>query len=623
MKYQKFATTPFSQEVLRQGKGSGQVALAEFQRLSTAARTADETTAIGASARDLCVKKGTFDNYDFCTELSDNSRAPFALECLQKEFRRQGGQPAGALYPIDTSQGNPLKAELDSVKIQLKYLYGLGLGPGSGNKTFDRLYAQEKDLSTQVNAGNTFNYWNTNYNTWGEVKAAMMDLTAATKSSSKDIQSVALKKLLGIQREKPALAQIDPKNGFEILFFPYPGHGQDDKLTLLGRRVLGSEDFPQIRDWATGPKFQTGFTEMHFAIITNLRPNADENNIAFQISTDDGTALSVNTDIDPIRKNISEPNYFSRFFGQAPSQYENVCTQLVAGGPNYVTIRYYDGGGAAAFRLQFRNCSTSEVKTIPPYMFTLTQEPSAPYAAFEVMKRDDAFYFEELRLGRGMLAAVTGGSGRTEVLDSAPALPGNRIPYRVSAGASWVTKSRVAFQALRTISFAWVLEGGNGTVFSWVERVTGNGLVVSVNGQQMNVSWKVGGITTLQGSLPVPIASGVPLYTRITFEAVGGTSLPNQIRISIIRMSVNDVSNLDNPTNQILLVAQNGVLFTRYIRDQNMAGFMGFGVATGAGANGQGGAGIQVGFLHLFDYVLDSARTQNDVTGSWQRKFIY
>jgi hypothetical protein len=256
-------------------------------------------------------------------------------------------------------------------------------------------------------------------------------------------------------------------------------------------------------------------------------------------------------------------------------------------------------------------------------MFTLTQEPSAPYAAFEVLNRDDMLVFEELRLGRGMLAGTTGGTGRTEVLQSGQTLPGGLIPYRVSAGASWTVKARVAFQALRSISFAWLLEGGNGTVFSWVDRVSGNGLVISVNGQQMNVSWKVGGITSLQGSLPVPVSSGVPLYTRITFEAVGGASLPNQIRVATIKMSVNDVSNLDNPTNQVVLVAQNGVLFTRYIRDQNMAGFLGFGVASGGGASGQSGVGIQVGFLHLFDYVLDSAHTQNDVSGTWQRKFIY
>jgi hypothetical protein len=451
----------------------------------------------------------------------------------------------------------------------------------------------------------------------------MKELAATTKSASKDTQSVALKQFLGIQREKAALTQIDPKNGFEIFFFPYPGWGQDDKLTLLGRRVLGAEDFPTIPDWSTGPKFQTGIQNMHFAILTNLRPTADETNIAFQVSTDDGTALSVNTDIDPIRTNVSEPNYFSRFFDQATSQYQNTCTQLVAGGPNYVTIRYYDGGGAAAFKLQFKHCATGEVKPIPPSMFTLTQEASAPFVAFEVFNREDVLVFEELRLGRGMLAGITGGTGRTEVLSSGTLIPGGRIAYRIGAGASWTVKARVAFQALRTITFAWVLEGGSGTVFSWIDRVSGNGLLVSVNGQQMYVSWKGSGTTPLQGSLPIPVPQGTALYTRITFETVGGASLPNQIRIATIKMSVNDVSLLDNPTNQIVLVAQNGVLFTRYIRDATMAGYLGFGVAGGSGASGQSGAGLQVGFLHVFDYIVDTANTQKDVSGTWQRKFIY
>jgi hypothetical protein len=619
-KYQLFATTPLNTDILRQGKGSAQLALAEFQRLSQDAKTKDETTAIGASARDLCSKQGFFEKYDFCTELSDSTRSPFALECLQKEFRRQGGQPAGTLYPVDTTQGNPLQAELNAINEDMKYLTGLGLNPSSGNETFNNRYARQKELNEQLNAGNTFNYWNVTYNTWGEVRSAIGQLVLRTKSTDKTVQAVALKQLLGISREKDALNQIDPQNGFEIFFFPYPGYGNDDKLTFLGRRVLNSEDFPQNPNWTTGNKFNTGFKQMHFAIVTNLRPNQAENNVAFQVTTSDGTALAVNADIDPIRTNVTEPNYFSRFFNQASTQYANVCTQLATNGPNYVTIRYYDGGGSASFNLQFRNCSSGEVKTIPSYMFSLTQEPAAPLASFEVINRDNSIFFEELRLGRGLFKGTTGGNGRVGIAENTT-IAGNLIPYRISGGASWQVKTRIAYQSLRTISFIWQKDGSsttNSTIFYWLGA--GNGLKVGITGSQLTAIWKMGD-ATIQGSAAAPLTGNGPYYTRITFEATD-TLLPSKIRIATIPVSVNDTTQLERDANQTILTPSNGILFDRYIRDNNMAGFMGFGAAPGETTQSNP-VGLLIGFLHLFDYVLDGMKSQLDIAGQWKRKFIY
>jgi hypothetical protein len=51
-----------------------------------------------------------------------------------------------------------------------------------------------------------------------------------------------------------------------------------------------------------------------------------------------------------------------------------------------------------------------------------------------------------------------------------------------------------------------------------------------------------------------------------------------------------------------------------------MAGFMGLGAPPGSQTNN---IALQVGFLHVFDYVLDSTKSQVDATGQWKRKFIY
>ena len=626
-KYQTFATTPLNADILSQGAGSATMALNGFQQLASDANTKDITTAIGAAARDLCLKKGVYDTYDFCSELTDSSRSPFPLECLQKLFKRSGGQATGTLYPIDTSSPtNPVGEELASVNSQLKYLYGLGLGPGSGNTTFNNLYAQQQTLTAQLSAGNTFQYWNKNYNTWGDVKAAMRDLAAATKSTDQGEQSAALTQFLGIKRAAGDLPQIAAKNGFEIFFFP----GTTNNNTFLGRRVLGSGDFPSMGPNYGGPKFQTGFTQMQFAIITNLRPDQTETNLSFQVDTSDGTALSVNTDIDPIRTTANDSTYFSRFFDQTSTHYENVCTTLVAGGPNYLTIRYYDNHGNASFKIQTRNCSSGEKKPIPPYMFSLTQEPAAPFASFSVLYRDDVAYFEEMRLGRDLFSAILVGSGGGGKVLSGQPLKGGLIPYRIGGGSGWQVKTRIAFQSLRTITLAWALDGtsvGTGAtsapLFSWADPTTGNGLTLVLAGQQLIASWTIQGSAPITGTLPVNIHGvGTTNYTRITFEAIGGVLLPNQIRIATIAMDLNDLTNIEQSANQILLVAPN-ILFTRYIQNQSMAGYITVGTPQGSAATGSGGVGILLAFLHIFDYIVDTTKAQTDITNSWQRQFIY
>ena len=211
-----------------------------------------------------------------------------------------------------------------------------------------------------------------------------------------------------------------------------------------------------------------------------------------------------------------------------------------------------------------------------------------------------------------------------KILENNP-LPGNLIPYNISANGGWRVKTRIAFQSLRTITFVWALDGTGtgGTIFSWVDPVSGNGFILSVNGQQLTATWTIQGGATLQGTMPVSVNAQNTNYTRITFEAVGGVMLPNQIRIATVAMNLNDITNIENPTNQILLVTQGAGLFARYIQNQSMAGFMTFGASQGSAASGQGGVGLLIGFLHLFDYIVNAANSQVDVSGGWKRKFIY
>jgi len=195
----------------------------------------------------------------------------------------------------------------------------------------------------------------------------------------------------------------------------------------------------------------------------------------------------------------------------------------------------------------------------------------------------------------------------------------------MNPGSRWEIKSRIAFQSLRTITLVWGITTpptGQASIFYWMERVTGNGLQLylegSANGVMLKARWSIAG-SPLDASSSSPLQGNGPFYTRITFEATNST-LPTIIRIATIPMSINDITRLDAPTNQIIISPTNAMLFNRYIQDQTMAGFMGLGSLPGVQTNN---IALTIGFLHIFDYVVDSERAQTDIKGAWKRKFIY
>ena len=79
--------------------------------------------------------------------LADSDRADAIADCYGVGLDSAAGSGAANITP---SAAAVLKSQLDSVNSQLQYLYGYGLGPGSGNATFDRLYAQQQSILAQA-----------------------------------------------------------------------------------------------------------------------------------------------------------------------------------------------------------------------------------------------------------------------------------------------------------------------------------------------------------------------------------------------------------------------------------------------------------------------------------------
>ena len=142
--YQRTAQPPFNAQIFQQGQTTVAQALAEVKQLAANAQQST-TSAIGAAARDLCIQKGAIDQFDFCSEVLDNTPGPFDQNCLQKLFLQLGGQPSGQLYP----------------------------------------------------SASTMQSFYNNFGSWGSIRQALNGLVAQTKSNNFTTQASALKALYG------------------------------------------------------------------------------------------------------------------------------------------------------------------------------------------------------------------------------------------------------------------------------------------------------------------------------------------------------------------------------------------------------------------------------------------
>ncbi len=98
--YQQRAPLGLNEYGLKRGKMSMNDALNEFDRLaSSASKTPSGGNALDFATRDLCLKQGELDNFDFCSELKGSTVGPYTMDCLQKAFIKAGGEKNGLMYP--------------------------------------------------------------------------------------------------------------------------------------------------------------------------------------------------------------------------------------------------------------------------------------------------------------------------------------------------------------------------------------------------------------------------------------------------------------------------------------------------------------------------------------------
>lgn len=557
-KYQQLASVPLLESAVRDGKTSTDLALANFKALAAEANTVRDTVQ-NFAARDLCLKRGTFDKFDFCTELIDGSLPPFALECLQREFRKQGGQPAGTMYPTLEN-----KATL----------------------------------------------WDSQSN-WGAVKRTMADLKALINNQKESVQRDALKKFLGIERKSQPTAQISKIQGLEILFF------NRARATFIGRRVnTGDGKYPFMHyDW--GDVEGTGLSDfVEFYTVANIRPTSDVS-IRLRLDTDDGVIYSLNKPVDGDTSRgqyIGNDRTLSANWDQAPTAYVNpVCWQLVSGGPNYVMGFWQETGGMVHHKVLYSECNSQNFRELPSEWLSLTQEPDAPMLSWQGRETETGqLEFVERRFPTVMQMTL---SSKITV-DEAPStdIPGLKAVanLRVGENGYGLTKKNIGMNSWRTLTCLFYVNSAT-PVQSLLLNL--GPLSVFTNQRNLEFSWQSATLTKTGTFGGLVTDKKTPFLLVVNMRSDYTNRYPNRFTIacaSVADWKAGRVS-LAAGTNNSLSVTTTGNQPLYNITDA-------FQLKLGD-PNTRASADVSVGWVRLFDYELQDADVVRDANNAWKMAF--
>jgi hypothetical protein len=414
--YNRNANTPLNLDTFGQGATTVATVLQEVRQLAANANTNPATTQLGAAARDLCLQKGTLDNFDFCADLPDTTAPPFDIGCLQKLFLKLGGQPVGTAYP--------------------------------SNGTL---------------------YWTTNstmpmYNSManlGAVKQYLNTLIANMKSSDYTTQRNAMMQILGISPER-LINRAPYQQGVEVFWFLITP-GNPNKLQGFLKRTIET-DIVKFAQGSTGNVPQLGIAGYTANVqLFDIRAPSDFA-VKFQGYIDDGFFITANQPLSydyytytSAANNVDTPGHFATNNIQAVNFASNSCTQFSGSTPNITKIFYNDAGaGQHAFQLLIPTCSGNSSFS-PPY-YSLTCELRAPFICYEVNKNNSNF--EDTRNPGAFGQFVSGNALEYHTrTDETSSVPGNKSFVRFTNNTtSYINIYNIAYQSWGTVTFAFRLQ---------------------------------------------------------------------------------------------------------------------------------------------------------------------
>lgn len=466
--YQQRASNPLLEQAIREGNTTTTLALANFQQLAREA-TNIRQNALHFAARDLCIKQGDLESFDFCSELVSTTRGPFPLSCLQTAFRKAGGQPAGSMYPTQSNQS----------------------------------------------------FWD-GRGTWGSVLEAIQNLSRNIKSTDMPTQRKALGEFMGIQRQITLRKQIGRINGVEYLWF------NRSTNTFVGRRVRINQGFANIQ--TSGEVEGTGLADnVEYVLLSNIRPPTDTS-IRMRMTTDDGSVFVLNNQLDTVGtrgKFFDTDKQFAANWLQAPTTYtQTTCWNLQGEGPNYVLGFWQEVSGFARSELLYQSCKGGAFQPFSQQWLTLTQEPDAPMLSWQGLTNEEgALRFAERRIPLVMELVL---SPQTRVVKSPQANPS--IPawlhLKGNGNGYGETKQFVSMTSWRTLSMQFICQSNQSGVLLRLDVCQ-----VYIEKGMIWVVWNSPTLTVRQ-SWPIQSNPNQPYYLYINMRSDIASQAPNRLTLA-------------------------------------------------------------------------------------------
>ena len=596
-----------TRSLFRADQGSMNLALSEVGKIRSAIQSSP-SKAIRTAADDLCTRAGIYDTYDFCGDVPGTSLlSAIDFSCVKSYWENKNGKKQGTLYPGTLAAA---------------YQVGTGI------------------------------------RTWNDYKNAVNILEQQTRSSNGSVQQDALLKFMGIQ-PGPAPAVLVPidatTQGVETIWMDKslrnPQIGQ--VFCVLGRRIgLASQGkgLPTI-PLSSNPIPPTGLSQnVSFISFFDFRLPAvpTDYRIFLQTVAKDGFRFAVNHVVTELGTN---DNTFSRFTNHPATTFTNLNTAgllVKKNQPNIFTVEWYTDTGAHQFQnsIAFKpDTAAGQMAPMVPFydnqgqlnrdlgqLSILTQESTAPYLAIEVCKRSapstgaysvnaNQVAFQERRLySRGLELQKNGNPSFFSAASDRSSVPGNVGYVRINDGDSFVSFSKVAFQALQTITvcfripqtfqttmnlFSWVnLERGYTSRIGYTVTILANGsMQIEIRGQQ--------GTTTQIYPSQLQMGAGAPWYLFVmrVDQFQGNTQ-----GVSVVVDTCSTLQNTGSfPMNSTMTIAKTysqPYFFSDYTTNSQQRGELRFG---GVGA-------LDLAWFHGFDYKIEEGEhVKREARSGWIR----
>jgi hypothetical protein len=418
--YKSVALPSITKQTLKDGSVGLSTALNDFYGLIGNMGSSNKKLAV--SARDLCIKAGTYDSYNFCAEMTPNTIIDQTnMICVQNDWKSRGGTEQGASYPT--------------------------LAKWNGKSW--SMY----DSSTNLILKNL---------TVNKSKEGFIDKAANDKAvSAKAANAKALMDLMGVDSfGSPAtLPMVDVTRGAETVWFDF----SSGSVVILRSYIAGVPYFSD-RGYTSKYGLNTPSGKAYTSAFEIRKPMDDS--IRFEVITSDGFIISKNQ--NPFEGTAYSRNDWGGWLKQPATKYLSAPYPIDSDDrkTNTFVSKWFSVDNTPTSQLNIIG-NGRKVQADQYTDMYITQEPYAPWMQYEVCTRPNfqvtATGFFEKRWNGPCAYSYQNGSpfpsfdvmAKSVVIQSdgkSESLPGGKGYMSFNAGSQWHTQAYFHFTAFKSIS---------------------------------------------------------------------------------------------------------------------------------------------------------------------------